>query len=155
MSMQAKNSVGFNTPGAASSAADLAPSWRPTSLQNRGRNPQKSMLKNNIFLTSILEGSGRRFGRVFGRIFGRKMHEHYQKMFLAKSLKITLPCRRERDIQESESYKKNKNRAKIEEKTHVFWDIDFEGVLGGFWEAFGTPKSSIFAFFVVFFRIKF
>ena len=105
------------------------------------------MLKNNIFLTSILEGSGRRFGRVFGRIFTRKMHEHYQKKFAAKSLKITLPCRRERDIQESESDKQNKNREKIDEKTHVFCDIDFEGVLGGFGDGFGRSKSLIFAFF--------
>ena len=26
-------------------------------------------------------------------------------------------------------------RTKIDEKLHVFWDIDFGGVLGGFWAA--------------------
>ena len=31
----------------------------------------------------------------------------------------------------------NKNQAKIDEKSHVFWDIDFEGILGRFWEGFG------------------
>ena len=75
MLMQAKNAVEFNTPDAAyGSAADLAPSWRPKTLRNRGRNPKKSMLKNNTFLASIFKGFGRRFGRVFGRFFGRKMH---------------------------------------------------------------------------------
>ena len=42
-------------------------------LHNRGRNPKKSMLKNNIFSGSILEGFGPRFGRVFGRFFGPKI----------------------------------------------------------------------------------
>ena len=46
-------------------------------------------------------------------------------------------------------------RAKIHEKSHVFWDIDFEGILRGFWEGFGRPKSSIFTFFSMFFRCKF
>ena len=90
MLMQAKNAVGFNTPGAASSAAELAPSWRPKTLQNRGRNPKKSMLKNNTFSASILEGFGRRFGRVFGRFFGSKMHENCKNAILAKTLKIEL-----------------------------------------------------------------
>ena len=30
---------------------------------------------------------------------------------------------------------------------HVLWDVDFEGILDGFWEGFGRPKSVIFAFF--------
>ena len=66
--------MGSNTPGAASSAADLAPSWRPKRLENRGQDAQKSMLKNNTFSASILEGFGPRFGRVFGKFFGPKMH---------------------------------------------------------------------------------
>ena len=40
-----------------------------------------------------------------------------------------------------------KIRAKIDEKSHVFWDIDFEGILGGFWDGFGRPKSMIFGVF--------
>ena len=36
---------------------------------------------------------------------------------------------------------------KIAEKMQVLWDIGFEGILVGFWEGFGKPKSMIFAFF--------
>ena len=43
-------------------------------------------------------------------------------------------------------------RAKIDEKSHVFWDIDFGWILGGFWGGFGEPKSLIFALFSMFFR---
>ena len=28
-----------------------------------------------------------------------------------------------------------KLRAKIDEKSHVFWDLDFDRILGGVWEA--------------------
>ena len=38
-------------------------------------------------------------------------------------------------------------RAKIHEKLLVFRDIDFEGIFGGFWDGFGTPKSMIFGVF--------
>ena len=51
-------------------SANLAPSWRPKRLQNRGRNPKKSMLKKALFLASILKGFGPRFGEVFERFFG-------------------------------------------------------------------------------------
>ena len=33
-------------------------------------------------------------------------------------------------------------QAKIHEKSHVFWDIDFEGILGGFWDGFGISKPA-------------
>ena len=46
-------------------------------------------------------------------------------------------------------------RAKIDEKSHVFWNLDFKWILGGFWEGFGRPKSLIFAFFSMFFRCRF
>ena len=45
--------------------ANLAPSWRPKTLPNRGQNLKKSMLKINTFSASIFEGFGPRFGRVF------------------------------------------------------------------------------------------
>ena len=83
--MQAKNAMGFNTSGAASSAADLAPSWKPKTLQNQGRNPKKSMLKNITFMASILEGFGPRFGVVFGRFFGPKMHTKGETLNSVKS----------------------------------------------------------------------
>ena len=41
----------------------------------------------------------------------------------------------------------NPNKQKIDEQMYVLWDIDFEGILNGFWEGFGRPKSMIFAFF--------
>ena len=43
--------------------------WRPKTLQNRGQNPKKSMLKNDAFLASILEGFRPRFGEVFETFF--------------------------------------------------------------------------------------
>ena len=46
--------------------ANLPPSWDVKTLQNRGRNPKKSIQKNNLFSASISEGFGRRFERVFG-----------------------------------------------------------------------------------------
>ena len=35
--------------------------------------------------------------------------------------------------------------AKNLEEIDVFWDLDLEGILGGFGEGFGKPKTSIFA----------
>ena len=40
-------------------------------------------------------------------------------------------------------------------KFACFEDIDFGRILGGFGEGFGRPKSSIFAFFSMFFRSRF
>ena len=53
--------------------ANLAPTWRPKRLQNRGPNPKKSMLKNSTFLASIFKGFGPRFGMIFNRFFGPEM----------------------------------------------------------------------------------
>ena len=58
--------------------------------QNRGRNPKKSMLKNDTFSALILDGFGPRFGKVFGRFFGPKMHENCKNTFLAQTLKIVV-----------------------------------------------------------------
>ena len=33
-------------------------------------------------------------------------------------------------------------RPKIDEKSHVFWNLDFDMICEGFWEGFGRPKSS-------------
>ena len=126
---------------------NLAPSWRPKRLQNRGRNPKKSMLKNNTFLTSIFSSFGLRFGRVFGRFFGPKMHENCKNTFLAKTLKIVVFPRENWYFQGFQDNKYTKTVAKNLEKIDVFWNIDFEGVLGGFGDGFGRSKSLIFAFF--------
>ena len=72
MLMQAKNAVGSDIPGAASSAADLVPFWRPKRFQNRPQNVKKSILKNDTFLTSILEGFRPRFWGVLGLQLGAK-----------------------------------------------------------------------------------
>ena len=65
--------------------ANLASTWRPKTLRNRSPNPQKSMLKNNLFLASILEGFGRRFGKVFGRFFRSKMKAKTETLNCVKS----------------------------------------------------------------------
>ena len=127
--------------------ANLAPSWKPKRLQNRGRNPKKSMLKNNTFLASIFSSFGLRFGRVFGRFFGPKMHENCKNTFLAKTLKIVVFPRENWYFQGFQDNKYTKTVAKNLEKIDVFWNIDFEGVLGGFGHGFGRSKSLIFAFF--------
>ena len=118
--------------------------WRLKRLQNRARNPKKSMLKNNTFLASILEGFGRRFELVFGRFFGPKMHA---KSDLKKSVRQAKSIGKTNTKSMSALLQQSIFRAKIHEKSHVFWDIDFEGILDGFWEGFGRPKSMIFAIF--------
>ena len=65
--------------------ANLARTWRPKTLPNRGRNPKKSMLKNSTFLASILEGFGPRFGRVFERFFGPKTYAKSEHLISVKS----------------------------------------------------------------------
>ena len=152
MIMQAQNAVGSNTLGAASSAADLAPSWRPKTLQNRGRNAKKSMLKKASFLASIFKGFGPRFGMVFGRFFGAKKHA---KSDLKKSVREPFRIGPANTKSMSALLRQRLFRAKIAEKSHACWDIDLAGVLEGFWEGFGRPKSSIFALFSMFFRSKF
>ena len=47
-------------------------------------------------------------------------------------------------ILEGSNIKKEKQRSKIDGKSYVFWNFDFERILGMFWEGFGKPKSSIF-----------
>ena len=132
--------------------AKLAPSWRPKRLQNRGRNPKKSMLKNNTFLTSILRGFGRRFGRIFGRFFGPKMHAKSEEPKYVKSQQNIAWAHVFLMLAFATSIK---FQAKIDEKSHVCWDIDFGGILGRFWESFGRSKTSIFAFFSIFFGATF
>ena len=127
----------------------MAPSWRPKRLQNRGQNPKKSMLKNNTFSASILEGFGPRFGRVFGRFFGPKIHAESDLKKSVRQAKNTVKTNRK---SMSALLQQSMFRAKIDEKSHVFWDIDFAWILGGFWGGFGKPKSLIFALFSIFFR---
>ena len=132
--------------------ANLAPSWKPKRLQNRGQNPKKSMLKNNTFSASILEGFGPRFGRVFGRFFGPKIHAESDVKKSVRQAKNIVKTNRK---SMSALLQQSMFRAKIDEKSHVFWDIDFGWILGGFWGGFWRPKSLIFALFSTFFRSNF
>ena len=129
--------------------ANLAPSWRPKTLQNRDRNPKKTMLKNDTFLTSIFKGFGRRFGLVFGRFFGVKMRS---KSDSKKSARQAKSIGKTNTKSMSALLQQSIFRARFDEKSHVFWDVDFDRILGGFGERFGRPNSSISAIFPMFFR---
>ena len=65
--------------------ANLAATWRPKTLQNRGQNPKKSMLKNNTFLASIFKRFGPRFGMVFGRLVGPEVHAKSEHLIFVKN----------------------------------------------------------------------
>ena len=117
--------------------------WRPKRLPDRGQNPKKSMLKKASFSVSIFQGFQPPFGRVFGRIFWPKMDA---KSDLKKSLRQAKSIGKTNTKSMSAFLRQNIFRAKIDEILHVFWNLDFERILGTFWEGFGKPKSSIFAF---------
>ena len=70
--------------------ANLAPSWRPKRLQNRGQNPKKSMLKNKPFFVSIFKGFGPHFEEVLGGVLGPKMRKKSKNTKLVKTLKIVI-----------------------------------------------------------------
>ena len=112
------------------------------------------MLKNLTFSASILEGLGPRFGRDFGRFLGPKMHGNRKNTNLAKTLKILIFLW-EIDIFKVSSNNFFKKLSKSSQNLHAFWGLDFGMVLGGFWEGFGRPKSSIFQFYSMFFRCHF
>ena len=120
--------------------------WRPKRLQNRGRDPQKSMLKNSTFSASIFKGFGLRFGRVFGRFFGAKMHAKSETLNCAKHQQNTAWAHVFLMLALATSIK---IRAKIDEKLHVFWDIDFKAILNGFWEAKILDFRSFFDVFSI------
>ena len=121
----------------------------PLSLQNRGPSLQKSMLETSMYLASILEGLGRRFGRVFGRFFGPKMHA---KSDLKKSARQAKSIGKTNTKLMSTLLQQTVLRSKIDEKSYVFWDIDFKGISVGFRDSFGRRKTSIFVLFSMFFR---
>ena len=124
--------------------ANLAPTWRPKRLPNRGQNLKKSMLKSSTFFTSIFSSFVPRFGEVFGRFFGAKSHAKSDEKKIVRqpirTVKTNTDCM-------SALWRQAPSRAKIHEKMYVFWDFDFGSILGGFGEGLGRPKSSIFAFF--------
>ena len=110
------------------------------------------MLKNKPFPASIFKGFGPRFGRVFHRFFGTKRRA---KSDLKKSVRQAKSIGKTNTKSMSALLRQRFLRAKVAEKSHVCWDIVFGGILEGFWEGFGKPITSIFAFFSLFFRSKF
>ena len=49
--------------------ANLAPTWKPKTLQNRCKNAKKSMFKNNMFLAWFFLGARASFWKDFWTIF--------------------------------------------------------------------------------------
>ena len=76
-------------------------------------------------------------------------------MILAKTLKLVIFLKENYDFQEIEHQKNEKNFEQIDEKLHVFWDLDFVRILGGFWEGFGRPKWSKYRDFWYFLDVLF
>ena len=64
---------------------NLAPTWTPKRLQNRGPRPKKSTLKNSALSASVLQWFGCRFGKVLGRFFGAEVRAESKKLHCVKS----------------------------------------------------------------------
>ena len=109
--------------------ANLAPKSRPKRLQNRGQNEKKSMLKNDAFLASILGGFGGGFGMVFGRFFAPKMHANSDSKKIVRHAFCIVKTNTK---SMSALVQPSIFRTKIDAKSHVFWDVDFGGILRGF-----------------------
>ena len=135
--------------------ANLAPSWRPKTLPNRGQNLKKSMLKINTFSASIFEGFGPRFGRVLGWFLEGKMYEIRTNMLFAKTWKTLIFLRENWYFQGFDAWKYQRFGQQWHRKLIFYWNVDFGWILAGFWESFGRPKFSIFELFSVFFRCHF
>ena len=78
---------------------------------------------------------------------GPKKHEKGKKAMLAKSSKMLIFPRKNQHFQEIEVSKKQKTRAKTDEKFNVFGDIDFRPLWDGFLKGFGRLKTLILAVF--------
>ena len=134
---------------------NLAPTWRPKRLQNRGRNPEKSTSKKTRFLESILEGFGLHFGRIFWWFFEANAELILNCESKLRTLKIVIFLRKNAYFQETRESDNAKFISKMREKSMFFGAFDFGGVLRGFGEGFGSQKTMIFAIFAMFFRSKF
>ena len=95
------------------------------------------------------------FWKSFSKVFLRKFRENCINRILAKTLKISISSWENAYFKGFEDNTNAKTIIKYFEKIDVFWNFDFEGILGRFWKGFGRPKSSIFAFFSMFFRSHF
>jgi hypothetical protein len=77
------------------------------------------------------------FGSVFGRFFGSKMHANSETKKSVRQAKNTVKTNAKLTLA---LVQQNIYRTKICEKSHVFWDIDFGRLLGGFWKGLGGPN---------------
>ena len=93
-----------------------------------------------------MEGFRPFFVRVF-EFFFRKFRENLINRILAKTLKILISSWENAYFKGFEDNTNAKTIIKYFEKIDVFWNFDFEGILGRFWKGFGKPKSLIFAIF--------
>ena len=98
---------------------------------------KKSMLKNKVFSASIFGGIGLHFGRVFGRFFRSKVHANSETKKSVRQAKNTVKTNAKLMLALAQQ---NIFRTKICEKSHVFRDIDFGRLLGGFWKGLGDPN---------------
>ena len=106
---------------------------------------KKSILKNNKFLASILGVVTHCFGKVFGTAFEKfwmilhEMDAHRWNGRNATKPQFLLGFKHfEEKAHKAEN---NQNKPKIDEKIHVEGDIDFQGILNGFWEGFRKQKT--------------
>ena len=102
------------------------------------------MLKKASILASIFKGFGPGFGRVFDRFFEAKSHAKSERLFFVKTQQNISFIGTE---ETSALLRLMLFLSKITQKLHVFWDIVFKGILGGFWDGFGSPESMIFRIF--------
>ena len=133
--------------------------WRPKSLQDRGRNPKKAMLKHNIFLASIFKGFGPRFGRAFGRFFEPKMQA--RATTLAKTFFESKPqksCSRRGETLISKTLRSAQSE-KVAEKSRKSRLFSGASILNGFWAGLGRALDcrnlQFFCFLRPFFDAKF
>ena len=119
----------------------------PKTSKNGAQNVKNSKLQNKSFSNSIFSSILCVFFKVFSMIFKSKNAVKLPKTILAKTSKIVLPSRRNAEFQEIEVTKNKNYKAHIDEKSYMFWDMDFKSFWDGFWNGFGRPKTLIFAVF--------
>ena len=140
--------MGFNTPGAASSAADLEVQDPPKSGPEPPKNDVEKPHVFGIDVRRVRTSFWKGFRKGFWIENARKrryseLYENLTKHCVGARFFDVGSCKKQQKI--------NKNRSKIA----CCWDIDLGWTLGWFWEGFGRPKSLIFAFFSRFFRCHF
>ena len=95
-------------------------------------------------MASIFKGSDLALGGFFDRFFGSKKHS---KSDLKKSVRQAKSIGKTNTKSTSALLQQSIFQAKLDEKSFVFLDIDFRGILDGFWEGFERSKSITFRIF--------